>query len=71
MNIQVDLPKGFVPLQAENGSLTHAACFDNGRFHGWLMRANADGNWVSVRKLETWEVMQAEDQRDYGIIQGS
>lgn len=24
-----------------------------GRFNGWLMRRHPDGQWVSVRKLET------------------
>lgn len=30
-------------------------CNPNGRFHGWLFRRHPDGQFVSVRKLETIE----------------
>lgn len=33
----------------------------------WLLKL-VNGNYISIRQLETWEIMQAEDQRDYGII---
>lgn len=64
------VPEGFVLLQTEKGKPIYAACLDGGRFHGWLMWKHPDGQWVSKRKLEQWEIMQAEDQRDYGIVQG-
>ena len=37
--------------------------------NNWLYIRGADGQWVTQRKLESWEVMQAEDQRDYGVVQ--
>lgn len=39
--------------------------------YGWLFTRSADTNdqWVTVRKIEDWEVMQAEDQRDGNIVQ--
>lgn len=70
VSIPDDLPPGFVPLQREKGRLVYAACLDGGRFNGWLMWKHPDGQWVSKRKLVDWEIMQAEDQRDYGIVQG-
>ena len=70
VSIPDDLPPGFVPLQREKGRIVYAACLDGGRFNGWLMWKHPDGQWVSKRKLEDWEIMQAEDQRDYGIVQG-
>ena len=66
----LQVPAGFVLLQTENGKPVYSACLDGGRFHGWLMWKHPDGQWVSKRKLEAWEIMQAEDQRDYGIVQG-
>lgn len=62
------LPEGFVLLQRHEGNDCYAACLDGGRFHGWLMWRHPDGQWVSKHKLEPWEVMQAEDQRDDGIV---
>lgn len=69
--IKSDLPKNFVPLQQENGKLVYAACMDGGHFHGWLMWKHPDGQWVSKRKLEPWEIMQVEDQAHYAIVQGT
>lgn len=66
----LQVPAGFVLLQTENGKPVYSACLDGGRFHGWLMWKHPDGQWVSKRKLKAWEIMQAEDQRDYGIVQG-
>ena len=67
-----ELPKGFIPLQQENGTIVYAACFDrNARHYKWLMWKHPDGQWVGKRKLEEWEVMQAEDQEHYGIILGT
>ena len=63
-----NIPQGFIPLQKYNGEIVYAACMDNGPFHGWLMWFTPSGNWVSKRKLASWEVMQAEDQDHYGII---
>lgn len=67
----LQVPAGFVLLQTKNGKPVYSACLDGGRFHGWLMWKHPDGQWVSKRKLEAWEIMQAEDQRDYGIVQGA
>ena len=39
-----------------------------GDWNGWLFFRHPDGQFVSESKLEPWEVMQAEDQRDYGIV---
>jgi len=36
--------------------------------NNWLYVKGGDGQWVTQRKLEPWEVMQAEDQRDGGIV---
>jgi len=65
-----ELPSGFVPLQKENGRIVYAACMDSSaRHYKWLMWRHPDGQWVSKRKLEDWEVMQVEDQEHYGIVQ--
>jgi hypothetical protein len=64
-----EVPDGYVLLQRHNGKPCHAACLDGGRFHGWLFaKGPEEGQWVSVRKLAEWEVMQAEDQRDDNIV---
>lgn len=36
--------------------------------NNWLYVKNSDNNWVTYRKLESWEIMQAEDQRDLCIV---
>ena len=65
-----ELPNGFVPLQKENGRIVYAACMDSSaRHYKWLMWLHPDGQWVSKRRLEDWEVMQVEDQAHYGIVQ--
>ena len=65
-----ELPNGFVPLQKENGRIVYAACMDSSaRHYKWLMWLHPDGQWVSKRRLEDWEVMQVEDQEYYGIVQ--
>jgi hypothetical protein len=61
------MPEGFVLLQTKSGQEQYAACMI-GRFAGWLMWKHPDGQWVSDRKLEPWEIMQVEDQRDYDIV---
>ena len=37
----------------------------------WLFTRseNTNGEWVTVRRIADWEVMQAEDQRDRNIVQ--
>lgn len=45
-----------------------AVDISGGRFHGWLFYRHQDGQFVSERKLEPWEIMQAEDQRDDNIV---
>lgn len=37
--------------------------------NGWLFECGDDGKWVAKRPLQPWEVMQAEDQQFYGMIQ--
>lgn len=67
-----DLEEGMVPLQKdETGSVVYAACMNpKMRHYQWLMWRHPDGQWVSKRKLESWEIMQVEDQEHYGIVQG-
>ncbi|HWK69982.1 MAG TPA: hypothetical protein VNS29_03985 [Burkholderiaceae bacterium] len=62
-----EVPDGYVLLQRHNGQACYAACM-SGTFAGWLMWKHPDGQWVSKRKLEAWELMQVEDQRDDGIV---
>ena len=45
-----------------------AVDLSGGRFHGWLFYRHPDGQFVTERKLEPWEIMQAEDQRDDRVI---
>lgn len=61
--------EGFVLVQ-ENRDM--AVCLDHIEYQGidryhWLM-IREDDKWLPVRQLALWEVMQAEDQRDGGII---
>lgn len=61
--------EGFVLVQ-ENRDM--AVCLDHIEYQGvdryhWLMIREGD-KWLPVRQLVLWEVMQAEDQRDGGII---
>jgi hypothetical protein len=64
-----EVPDGYALLERHNGKAAYAACLDGSRFHGWLFaKGPEDGQWVSQRKLEGWEIMQAEDQRDYNIV---
>ena len=64
-----EVPKGFVLLQRHNGKAYYAACMDGGPHHGWLMWKHPNGDWITKRKLEGWEIMQVEDQRDGNIVQ--
>lgn len=59
------LPNGMTLLQ-RNPDI--AVQLDGGKWHGWLFNKHPDGKYVSQRKLESWEIMQAEDQRDQGIV---
>jgi hypothetical protein len=59
------LPDGKILLQQNPDC---AVDLSGGRWHGWLFVRHPDGHWVSQRKLEGWEIMQAEDQRDGGIV---
>lgn len=54
------IPDGFVILQTRDNQPNYAACMDNGRLHGWLMARNFDGQFVSMRKLEHWEILEIE-----------
>lgn len=59
------LPDDFILVQHNPDK---AVCLDGSRFHGWLMYRHPGGQFVSERKLEQWELMQAEDQWHYGIV---
>lgn len=64
------LPPNYVLLARTNSQMSHAACLDGGPWHGWLYTMSPlTKDWVRTRKLAPWEIMQAEDQRDYGIVQ--
>lgn len=63
--VDAKLPAGFQLVQRNPDK---AVCLDGGRFHGWLMYRHPGGQFVSERKLEQWELMQAEDQWHYGIV---
>ena len=60
-----DLDVGWVRLQINP---ERVACLDGGQWHGWLFMRHPDGQLVSRQKLKGWEIMQAEDQRDEGIV---
>ena len=34
----------------------------------WLYYKHPDGQWVTLRKCEPWEIMQAEDQDSEDIV---
>lgn len=55
------LPNGLVLLQQ------NPDCAWNPH-NNWLYTKGADGQWVTQRKLESWEITQAEDQRDANIV---
>ena len=59
------LPNGMVLLQTNPD---YAADLQGGKWHGWLFYKHPNGQWVSERKLSSWEVLQAEDQRDQNIV---
>lgn len=46
----------------------YAVDLTGGKWHGWLFWRHPNGQWVSQRKLNNWEIMQAEDQRDSDIV---
>lgn len=60
-----EIKDGWVRLQINP---EYVACLDGGEWHGWLFKRHPDGQLVSFKKLEEWEIMQAEDQRDYNIV---
>ena len=60
-----ELPNGMTLLQKNPD---FAVDLRGGKTHGWLFSKGASGQWVTSRKLENWEIMQAEDQRDEGIV---
>jgi hypothetical protein len=59
------IENGLILLQI---SPNKAVDLSGGRLHGWLFYQHPDGQYVTERKLEGWEIMQAEDQRDSGIV---
>jgi hypothetical protein len=63
-----DLPNGLTLVQQNPDCAVDLRSAS--RTYGWLfIRGPERGQWVTHRKLEPWEIMQAEDQRDYGIVQ--
>jgi hypothetical protein len=60
-----NLQEGWVRLQKNP---ERVVCLDGCNWDGWLFMRHPDGHLVSLRKLKYWEIMQAEDQRDEGII---
>ncbi len=60
-----ELKTGWVRVQVNP---ERVACIDNGEWHGWLFMRHPDGQLVSCQKLENWEIMQVEDQRDSDIV---
>lgn len=66
MQISNVLPNGLILLQSKPDC---AVDLSGGKWHGWLFTRHPDGQFVSYRKLTDWEIMQAEDQRDLGIVQ--
>lgn len=59
------LPEGLKLLQI-NPDI--AVDLTGSRYHGWLFYLHPDGQWVTLRKLADWEIMQAEDQVDAEIV---
>ena len=74
--LKLNLPTDWVLVQINSlssDSLYHpnsiwAVCLDGSKWHEWLFFRHPDGQWVSERKLEQLEIMQAEDQRDESIV---
>jgi hypothetical protein len=63
-----DLPNGLTLVQQNPDCAVDLNSAS--RTYGWLfIRGPERGQWVTYRKLEAWEIMQAEDQRDAGIVQ--
>ena len=60
-----DLDGGLTLIQKKPDK---AVDLTGGEWHGWLFYRHPDGQFVSERKLEPWEIMQCEDQRDEGIV---
>ncbi len=58
------LSNGLILLQE---SPPRAVRLGSGPDWGWL-HAQTKFDWKPIRMLEPWEIMQAEDQRDRGII---
>jgi hypothetical protein len=59
------LPDEFVLLQRNPNC---AVDLSGGKWHGWLFIQEDDLEWARKRRLLGWEIMQAEDQRDEGIV---
>lgn len=63
---QTTLENGLTVVQ-EN-SFYAADLRTDSKFYGWLFTKGPDGQFITIRKLESWELAQAEDQEFYGII---
>ena len=64
------LPNGLTLLQQNPDC---AACLDpTAKDHGWLYIKGADGQWVTHRKLSSYEIEIAYDQAaDMAVLQGT
>lgn len=59
------MKEGYFKLQ---DNPERVVCLDGSGWNGWLFERHPDGQLVSCQKLEAWEIMQAEDQIDSGIV---
>jgi len=65
-DMENEMGNGFILVQH---SPDYAVQLDrNSAWFGWLFYRHPDGQLVSKRELESWEIMQAEGQRDENII---
>jgi hypothetical protein len=48
------LPKGYVTVWKHNLPGEFAACFDGGKYHGFLMVKDGK-KWLPMRPIEAWE----------------
>jgi hypothetical protein len=66
MTIYNQLNNGLTLLQV-NPDVAAKLC--GSEHHSWLFtKESEEAPWLPLRKMNSLEVMQAEDQRDYGIV---
>jgi hypothetical protein len=62
----MELPNGLTLLQRNPDFAVDLR--SEGGYYGWLFFRGDNKQWVTRRKMEPWEIMQAEDQREEGIV---